>query len=125
MNTKFIFRTVRASDIQTIKEETDITEEEARRLPYLRTGDVFVSEASLGRTIFARIRAADTTSPHTENPFDELKNKTEEDDEKFLSIIKDKLPINGDDFINVIKEIESETGLTYPMSLFEEKLKTP
>ncbi|NMB26928.1 MAG: ATP-binding protein [Tissierellia bacterium] len=124
LNTKFIFRTVRASDIQTIKEETDITEEEARRLPYLRTGDVFVSEASLGRTIFARIRAADTTSPHTENPFDELKNKTEEDDEKFLSIIKDKLPINGDDFINVIKEIESETGLTYPLNLFEGKLDT-
>ncbi len=69
LNTKFIFRTVRASDIQTIKEETDITEEEARRLPYLRTGDVFISEALMGRTIFARIRAANTTSPpHTETP---------------------------------------------------------
>ncbi len=45
LNTKFIFRTVRASDIQTIQEETDITVEEARRLPYLRTGDVFISEA--------------------------------------------------------------------------------
>ncbi|MBZ2175061.1 ATP-binding protein [Schnuerera sp. xch1] len=122
LNTKFIFRTVRGSDIQTIKEETDITEEEARRLPYLKTGDVFVSESAMGRTIFARIRAANTTSPHTENPFDELKNKTEEDDNKFLEIIKDKLPINGDDFINVIKEIESETGLTYPLDLFEEKL---
>ncbi|MCF6462388.1 ATP-binding protein [Clostridium sp. Cult1] len=122
LNTKFIFRTVRASDIQTIKEETDITEEEARRLPYLRTGDVFISEASMGRTIFARIRAANTTSPHRENPFDELKNKTVEDDNKFLQIIEDKLPINGDDFINIIKEIESETGLTYPIGLFEEKL---
>ena len=40
LNTKFIFRTVRASDIQTIKEETDLTMEETRRLPYLRTGDV-------------------------------------------------------------------------------------
>lgn len=122
LNTKFIFRTVRGSDIQTIKEETDITEEEAKRLPYLKTGDVFVSESAMGRTIFARIRAANTTSPHTENPFDELKNKIEEDDNKFLEIIKDKLPINGDDFINVIKEIESETGLTYPLDLFEEKL---
>lgn len=122
LNTKFIFRTVRASDIQTIKEETDITEEESRRLPYLRTGDVFISEASMGRTIFARIRAANTTSPHTENPFDELKNKTVEDDEKFLEIIKDKLPINGNDFINVIKEIESDTGLTYPINLFQDKL---
>lgn len=124
LNTKFIFRTVRASDIQTIKEETDITEEEARRLPYLRTGDVFISQASMGRTIFSRIRAADTTSPHTENPFDELKNRAKEDDEKFFKLIKDKLPINGNDFINVAKEIESEANITYPINVFEEKLNT-
>ncbi|GFN35725.1 ATP-binding protein [Tepidimicrobium xylanilyticum] len=123
LNTKFIFRTVRASDIQTIKEETDITAEEAKRLPYLRTGDVFISEASLGRTIFARIRAANTTSPHRENPFDELRDKVIEDDKKFLEIIEDKLPINGDDFINVVKEIEKETGKTYPITVFEEKLE--
>ena len=123
LNTKFIFRTVRASDIQTIKEETDITEEEARRLPYLRTGDVFISEALMGRTIFARIRAANTTSPHTENPFDELINKSEQDGEKFFNTIKDKLPINGDDFINVIKEIEVDTGTTYTINVFEEKLE--
>ncbi|NMA86691.1 MAG: ATP-binding protein [Tissierellia bacterium] len=123
LNTKFIFRTVRASDIQTIKEETDITEEESRRLPYLRTGDVFISEALMGRTIFARIRAANTSSPHTENPFDELKNKSEEKDEKFFNTIKNKLPINGDDFINVIKEIEKDTGITYTITAFEEKLE--
>ncbi len=123
LNTKFIFRTVRASDIQTIKEETDITEEEARRLPYLRTGDVFISEALMGRTIFARIRAANTSSPHTENPFDELKNKSEEKDEKFFNTIKNKLPINGDDFINIIKEIEQDTGITYTITAFEEKLE--
>ena len=77
----------------------------------------------MGRTIFARIRAADTTSPHTENPFDELKNKSKEDDEKFLTTIKDKLPINGNDFINVIKEIESDTRITYTINAFEEKLE--
>jgi len=123
LNTKFIFRTVRASDIQTIKEETDITEEEARRLPYLRTGDVFISEALMGRTIFARIRAANTTSPHTENPFDELINRSEAEDEKFYNIIKNKLPINGDDFINIIQEIERDTGITYTINVFEEKLE--
>jgi DNA helicase HerA-like ATPase len=122
LNTKLIFRTVRGSDIATIKEETDITEEEARRLPYLKTGDVFVSESARGRTIFARIRAANTTSPHTENPFDELKERIEEEDNKFFNMIKDKLPINGDDFINVIKEIESETGKTYTIGAFEEML---
>lgn len=123
LNTKFIFRTVRSSDIATIKEETDITAEEARRLPYLRTGDVFISESAMGRTIFARIRAASTSSPHTENPFDELKGKIEEDGNKFMKIIKDKLPINGDDFINVIKEIEAEEGITYTLDAFEERLE--
>src|SRR5690606_18168861 len=122
LNTKLIFRTVRGSDIATIKEETDITEEEARRLPYLKTGDVFVSESARGRTIFARIRAANTTSPHTENPFDELKGRIEEEDNKFFNMIKDKLPINGDEFINVIKEIEAETGITYTIDSFEEML---
>lgn len=123
LNTKFIFRTVRASDIQTIKEETDLTMEETRRLPYLRTGDVFISSASMGRTIFARIRAAISSSPHTENPFDELKNKGKEDDEKFMNIIKGKLPINDTDFIHLITEIEKEFNLTLTIDSLEDRLK--
>ena len=53
LNTKMIFRTVRAGDIETIREETDIGSEEAKRLPYLATGDVFISESALGRTVNA------------------------------------------------------------------------
>ena len=123
LNTKFIFRTVRASDIQTIKEETDLTVEETRRLPYLRTGDVFISSASMGRTIFARIRAAISSSPHTENPFDELKNKGKEDDEKFLNVIKSKLPINDTELLDIIMEIEKETGITFTLDSLEDRLK--
>ena len=123
LNTKFIFRTVRASDIQTIKEETDLTMEETRRLPYLRTGDVFISSASMGRTIFARIRAAISSSPHTENPFDELKNRGKEDDEKFMKIIIEKLPIMAEDLVNLIMEIEKEEGITFTMDNLENRLK--
>lgn len=123
LNTKFIFRTVRASDIQTIKEETDLTMEETRRLPYLRTGDVFVSSASMGRTIFARIRAAISSSPHTENPFDELKNRGKEDDEKFMKIIVGKLPIMDMDLVNLIMEIEKEEQITFTMDNLERRLK--
>lgn len=122
LNTKLIFRTVRASDIQTIQEETDLTMEECRRLPYLRTGDVFISSATMGRTIYARIRAATTTSPHTINPFDELKSKFKEDDEKFLKVIMDKLPINEMELAQVALEIEQETGITYTVSNLEERL---
>ena len=123
LNTKFIFRTVRASDIQTIKEETDLTMEETRRLPYLRTGDVFISSASMGRTIFARVRAAISSSPHTENPFDELKNRGREDDEKFMSIITEKLPIMDSDLVNLIMEIERESNITLTVENLEIRLK--
>lgn len=122
LNTKFIFRTVRASDIQTIKEETDLTIEETRRLPYLRTGDVFISSASMGRTIFARIRAAITSSPHTVNPFDELKSKEKDDEEKFMNIIKNKLPIMDTDLVQLIGEIEKEYNITFTVDSLEDRL---
>jgi len=124
LNTKFIFRTVRASDIDTIKEETDITYEEAKRLPYLRTGDVFISSAVVGRTIFARIRAAYSTSPHTLNPFDELWNKSKEEDDKYYDIIMKMLPISEVDLLNVIQEIEKEDGITLTLGRLEDKLQT-
>ncbi len=122
LNTKFIFRTVRASDIQTIKEETDLTFEESKRLPYLRTGDVFISSASVGRTIFARIRAANSSSPYTENPFDELWKKSKEEDEKFFNIILKKLPINDHELLQIITDIEKEEKITFTIDALEEKL---
>lgn len=93
LNTKLIFRTVRASDIDTIREETDISTEESKRLPYLQTGDVFVSSSKLGRTSYVRIRYADTESPHKENPFDELQTLREKDNEEFYEKIREVLPI--------------------------------
>lgn len=122
LNSKLIFRTVRASDIQTIQEETDLTVEECRRLPYLRTGDVFISSATMGRTIYARIRAALTTSPHTINPFDELKARFKEEEEEFLNIIMEKLPINEMELAQIALEIEQDTKITYTVNELEEKL---
>lgn len=123
LNTKLIFRTVRASDIQTIKEETDLTQEESMRLPYLRTGDVFISSATMGRTMFSRIRAAITTSPHRENPFDELKAKSKNTEESFLQIIINKLPINDMELVHIALEIEQEEKITYTVENLEGKLK--
>lgn len=110
LNTKFIFRTVRAQDIDTIRSETDISPEESKRLPYLTTGDVFVSSAELGRTQYVRIRKADTTSPHKENPFDELKtmrNKLREDEFK---IVEDYLPIEETNLMMTAKNISASKG---------------
>lgn len=123
LNTKFIFRTVRASDIQTIKEETDLTEEEGRRLPYLKSGDVFISSAIMGRTIFARVRASKTTSPHTLNPFDELNKFKKENEEKFFAQIKGSLPLNEGELIFTIKDIEASCGETLTMDIIKERLE--
>ncbi|MGI5840067.1 MAG: helicase HerA domain-containing protein [bacterium] len=105
LNTKFVFRTVRATDIDTIKEETDLTPEEARSLPFLRSGDSFVSSAIWGRTMAVRIRAAKTVTPHKENPFDELKRNVRSEDETFYNLIKDKLPVDPTNLVRIVANL--------------------
>lgn len=113
LNTKFIFRTTRANDIQTIREETDLSQEQTKRLPYLKTGDVFLSESAIGRTMYVRIRAAHTTTPHKENPFIELANKMNFHDDDNMELFEDYLPILSSDFDSLAKEIQEDTGKVY------------
>lgn len=110
LNTKLIFRTVRASDIDTIREETDLSSDETKRLPYLSSGDVFISSAKKGRTSFVRIRAANTVSPHTENPFDELTAHDNEVYERFFLDIKDLLPIDTSNLNGALMNYNKKSG---------------
>lgn len=73
LNTKIICRTVRAQDIQIIAQETDLSQEEMRSLPKLRSGHYYISSAIFGRTFAVQGRMAKTSAPHRPNPFDELK----------------------------------------------------
>lgn len=131
LNTKFIFRTVRASDIDTIREETDISTDEAKRLPYLSTGDVFISSSQRGRTSYVRIRAANTRSPHKENPFDELNKYKNKENEEFLEYIKEYFPIDVSlNSLDVIKGLSEKYSINITLDqlklklsvLYEEKL---
>ncbi len=122
LNTKFIFRTVRASDMQTIQEETDLKSEEIRRLPYLQSGDVFISESALGRTIFGRIRMNHTTSPHASNPFDELKELADKKFEHMKELLLPKLPIDEGAFQGVCVELEAEGKGTYRVTDLQKML---
>lgn len=121
LNSKFIFRTVRATDIQTIREETDISSEEAKRLPYLKTGDLFASIASMGRTIFSRVRLAETIKPNMENPFDELRKMAQETDDKFFKLIEGELPISSTDLLSIV-EILERNGIKMNVNILEDKL---
>lgn len=122
LNSKFIFRTVRGTDIQTIREETDISSEEAKRLPYLKTGDLFASIASMGRTIFSRVRFAETIKPNVENPFDELKKVFQENESKFLQLIESEFPIGDSELINVAKILE-RNDFKFTQDSLKEKLE--
>ena len=122
LNSKFIFRTVRGTDIQTIREETDISSEEAKRLPYLKTGDLFASIASMGRTIFSRVRFAETIKPNVENPFDELKKVSQENESKFLQLIESEFPIGDSELINVAKILE-RNDFKFTQDSLKEKLE--
>lgn len=121
LNTKCVFRTVRATDIETIREETDLTPEEARRLPFLRSGDTFISSAIYGRTIPVRIRMAETASPHSENPFDELRQVAEQGDDTFLAALKPYLPIKPSDKAVILQRMARE-GAKLTLAEFEARL---
>ncbi|MDO5716664.1 MAG: ATP-binding protein [Tissierellia bacterium] len=106
LNSKFLFRTTRETDIKTIREETDISSEEAKRLPYLKSGNVFFSSAIMGRTLFLRMRQALSHQPKSENPFDELETRRVEKDGLVLDILRDYSPFGPSDFPQLLQILE-------------------
>ncbi|WP_100405920.1 ATP-binding protein [Bacillus solitudinis] len=123
LNSKFVFRTVRGTDIQTIKEETDLTNEEGKRLPYLRSGDVFVSSAIMGRTMAVRIRLAHSTSPHTLNPFDELLQMNNQGDDDVLSAIEPFLPLAEMSLMNYLTDINKGAKKSWDIQTWKKELE--
>ncbi|MDY7220554.1 ATP-binding protein [Halalkalibacterium halodurans] len=123
LNSKFVFRTVRGTDIQTIKEETDLTNEEGKRLPYLRSGDVFVSSAIMGRTMAVRIRLAHSTSPHTVNPFDELQERKTQGDDELISALEPFLPLAETSVMNHMDALHKQTGKRWDVSELKKELE--
>ncbi|MCX7749445.1 MAG: ATP-binding protein [Clostridia bacterium] len=123
LNSKFVFRTVRGSDIATIREETDLTKEEAARLPYLRSGDAFVSSAIMGRTFPIRIRMAKTMSPHTQNPFEELKAHMGKEEEDVYQLVRQYLPVMDSSLLKVSIEISKEKMVSMDFTTLKSKLE--
>jgi len=126
LNTKLVFRTVRSTDIATIKEETDLSPEEAKSLPYLCSGDAFISSAIWGRTVAVRIRAAKTTSLHTQNPFDELEEMAGQEEEEFFQLLQDKLPLDRQSLFRILPELNKKLGQEKSLEVgtLQEKLET-
>ncbi|MEN6460304.1 MAG: ATP-binding protein [Syntrophomonas sp.] len=106
LNTKLIFRTVRSTDLAVIREETDIGNEELKRLPYLPSGTSFISSPIFGRTMSVRIRVSKTRSPHQINPFDELQEQTEDNSQEVLKAIQDCFPVSEANLVDALLRLE-------------------
>lgn len=106
LSTKFIFRTVRETDLRTISNETDLSKNDIDRLPYLKTGDAFISSAIYQRSIPIRIRKAYSTPPHTKNPFEELKESVDIKKNAVIEYLKSEGAIEDINLHNIIIEFE-------------------
>jgi DNA helicase HerA-like ATPase len=105
---KFIFRLSIKEDIESIKKETDLNEGEIKKLPYMSSGESYISSSIIGRTLFVKIRYGITTAKTTTNPFDEfgvVSSLTPAEE-----ILLQSLPFTTDTAINVLARIKTETG---------------
>jgi hypothetical protein len=109
MANKFIFRLSIKEDIESIKKETDLSAAEIKKLPYMNSGECYVSSSIIGRTMFVKIRYGITMAKNARNPFDEFKamvaNRPEED------VILNSLPFNDFTKNDVIQKIKKEHGI--------------
>ena len=105
MSTKFIFKLSIKDDLNSVQKETDLSEEEIERLPYINSGETFISSSIYGKTISALIRYNVTDVKAKSNPFDELDEVSLSKEEEFL--IK-KLPINTLKIVSLANEMSTE-----------------
>lgn len=106
LSTKFIFRTVRETDLRTISNETDLSSSDIDRLPYLKTGDAFISSAIYQRSIPIRIKKSYSTPPHTKNPFEELKEGVDIKKNAILEYLKDEGVIEDINLNKIVIDFE-------------------
>lgn len=111
LNTKFIFRTNIKQDMDTIRVETNLSDENFIRLPDLSSGDCFVSSATLRKTYFVKFRTTRTKSPHQSNPFDELEEyKKQLESNSLDNVLEKMLPIKLDKIMSLHPDINRVYG---------------
>jgi len=92
ISTKFIFKLSIKEDLLSVEKETDLSKEEVERLPYITSGECFVSSSIFGKTMSVLIRYNVTTDKSKLNPFDELISQKSSELQEYLLTI---LPINS------------------------------
>ncbi|MEC3270638.1 ATP-binding protein [Bacillus thuringiensis] len=111
LNTKFIYRLNTADDMEMVRKETNLTEDEMKRLPELPSGNCFVSSATLPKTFAVRFRTTFTKSPHMLDPFDEFHMFIEDMEKNDLSkVLKEFLPIKMGKLPKIHEDINERAG---------------
>ena len=110
ISNKFIFRLSIKEDIDSIKKETDLNTSELKKLPYMNSGECYVSSSIVGRTMFVKIRYGITMAKNAKNPFDELGSIRELSDveQSFIN----HLPMNAMKASAMQMAIKQDTGKT-------------
>lgn len=118
MSTKFIFKLSIKEDLASVQKETDLSSEEIERLPYINSGECFISSSIYGKTMSALIRYNVTDVKSKSNPFDEL---TEIKQTAIQKALIRCLPIDAVKIDEVVDKIKAMLGKTYkPSDLIEE-----
>ena len=124
LSTKYIFRTVRGQDIKLLKDETDLTTEASNRLPYLESGECFMSSAVFQRTLNLKIRFPETSKLNEINPFDELIELNNKEDKLFFNCIKEELPFKEHELFRILQNLENKHNLVYTLKQLKAKLES-
>lgn len=81
LNTKFIFRTTNAQDMEVFKAEANLIASDLELLPNLASGHCFASSAIFSKNFAVQFKCPLTLAPTAENPFDQLPPINEETEE--------------------------------------------
>ncbi|AMN31388.1 ATP-binding protein [Clostridium perfringens] len=124
LSTKCIFSTKDVEDIKVLAKEANLDEDSVRSLPYLNSGNCFVSSATLDKTFSIRFRTTKTEAPHQEDVFDELDRLFSVFDKELGDAIIDKLPFTSMSLHTVHSYVNAKLNKSYTYEDFNACLKS-
>jgi|HigsolmetaAR206D_1030411.scaffolds.fasta_scaffold00003_186 DNA helicase HerA-like ATPase len=116
LNTKIIFRLHSKGDMDMIQRETNLTEEEMKRLPHLLSGSCFISSPLLSKNFVVRFRTTFTEVPNTKDPFEELDQfSVSKNREELATFLLGRLPIHSGKIAALHSEANRVLSGTYTL----------
>ena len=121
MSTKFIFKLSIKEDLMSVEKETDLSKEEIERLPYINSGECFISSSMLGKTMSILVRYNVTADKSKVNPFDELNSQNLSEVQEYLLEI---LPINTINMSSKLEDINKKFNKIFTTTDLISELET-